>query len=63
MVGTVKPDVEDNTYVDVVDVNRDDVNGSSIVVSIVSVPFEESNFVVIDGVDNVVYMEDINITV
>ena len=34
MVGA---DVEDNAYVGIVDVDKEDVNGSSIVVSIVSV--------------------------
>ena len=61
--GSVKPYVEDNTYVDFVDFNRDNVSGWSVVVWTVSIPFEETNVVVIDGVVNVVQMEDINITV
>ena len=63
MGGSVKPDVEDNTYVDIVDFNRDNVSGWSVVGWIVSVPFEKSNVGVIDGVVCVSWMEDINITV
>ena len=53
MDGSVKPDVED-TYADVVDADRDNVSGWSVVVWIVSIVFKESNVIVINGVDNVV---------